>query len=77
MSIGCGRIEKQYKEELCEGFISESPEHTIVNDGLPDPTFGTFANAVVWEWNEETGEISGSCDLASGVLDDTNNFVIL
>lgn len=48
----------------------------IVND-LPGPTFGNIANAIVWEWNEETGEISGSCHLTSSGLDDTNNLIVL
>lgn len=79
-SIGCGRSEKPEKEDICPDFRSVSPEQSgndIVTDDLPDHTFGTIASAIIWEWNEETGEISGSCNLASsGVLDDTNNFIV-
>lgn len=82
MSIGCGRSEKPEKEKIYEDFISVSPEDAsnyIVNDDLPDQTIPdcTIANSMIWEWNEETGEISGTCNLANGVLGDTKNFIVL
>lgn len=80
MSIGFGRSEKSEKEMICEDLTLVPPEETsndIVNDDLPGQTLSTIASAMIWEWNEETGEISGSCNLARGVLDDTNNFIVL